>query len=84
MSDIYKALDRKYGGEDGLTYNMMSRAISDLLITDSSLLDVIYESVSFYTEDFPEDEGWGTSDSRICVNSVKEAIESEIKHREAA
>ena len=84
MSDIYRELDRKYGGEDGLTYNMMSRAISDLGITDSSLLDVIHESVSFYTEDFPEDEGWGTSDSRICVNSVKEAIESEIKHREAA
>ena len=49
MSDIYKALDKKYGGEDGLTYNMMSRAISDLSITDSSLLDVIHESVSFYT-----------------------------------
>jgi len=84
MSDIYKALDKKYGGEDGLTQNMMFRAISDLGITDPTLLDVIYESVMFYTEDFPEDEGWGSSDSRICVNSVKEAIASEIKHREAA
>lgn len=84
MSDIYKALEDKYGREDQLTYNMMSRAISDLAITDTNLLDTIYESVSFYTEDFPEYEGWGTSDSRICVNSVKEAIESEIKHREAA
>ena len=84
MLDIYKALEDKYGREDQLTYNMMSRAISDLSITDSSLLDVIYESVSFYTEDFPEHEGWGSSDSRICVNSVKEAIASEIKYREAA
>ena len=84
MKDIYKELDKKYGGEDGLTQNMMFRAISDLGITDPTLLDVIYESVMFYTEDFPEDEGWGTSDSRICVASVKEAVESEMKHREAA
>ena len=81
MSDIYKALEDKYGREDQLTQNMMFRAISDLGITDSSLLDVIYEAVSFYTEDFPEHEGWGSSDSRICVDSVKRDIEAELKYR---
>lgn len=81
MKDIYEALNKKYGSESHLTHNMMWRAIGDLNIKDPTLLDVIYESVSFYTEDFPEDEGWGSSDSRICVNSVKEAVDSELKYR---
>jgi hypothetical protein len=79
--DIYRELEKKYSGEDGLTQNMMFRAISDLGITDHTLLDVIHEAVSFYTEDFPEDEGWGSSDSRICVRSVKETIDNELKNR---
>lgn len=84
MKNIIEILNDKYGGEDHLTKSMMTRAIQDLGITDPSLLDVIYESVMFYTEDFPEHEGWGSSDSRICVASVKDAVESHLKHKEAS
>ncbi len=71
---IHQELENKFGGEDDLTFSMMRRAISDLDIHDPAALDTIYESVMFYTGDWPEHEGWGSSDSRICVNSVKATL----------
>ena len=72
--DIYTVLEQRYSGESDLTLSMMKRAISDLGIVNPEALDIIYESVMFYTGDWPESEGWGSSDSRICVNSVKETL----------
>ena len=72
--DIYTILEQRYSGESDLTLSMMKRAISDLGIVNPEALDIIYESVMFYTGDWPESEGWGSSDSRICVNSVKETL----------
>ena len=72
--DIYTVLEQRYSGESDLTLSMMKRAISDLGIVNPESLDIIYESVMFYTGDWPESEGWGSSDSRICVNSVKESL----------
>ena len=72
--DIYTVLATRYRNESDLTISMMRRAISDLEISNPESLDIIYESVMFYTGDWPESEGWGSSDSRICVNSVKESL----------
>jgi len=72
--DIYTVLATRFRNESDLTISMMKRAISDLGIVNPKSLDIIYESVMFYTGDWPESEGWGTSDSRICVNSVKETL----------
>jgi len=72
--DIYTVLATRYRNESDLTISMMRRAISDLEISNPESLDIIYESVMFYTGDWPETEGWGSSDSRICVNSVKESL----------
>ena len=72
--DIYSVLATRYRNESDLTLSMMKRAISDLGIVNPESLDIIYESVMFYTGDWPESEGWGSSDSRICVNSVKESL----------
>ena len=72
--DIYTVLATRYRNESDLTISMMRRAISDLEISNPESLDIIYESVMFYTGDWPESEGWGSSDSRICVNSVKETL----------
>ena len=72
--DIYTVLATRYRNESDLTLSMMRRAISDLEISNPESLDIIYESVMFYTGDWPETEGWGSSDSRICVNSVKESL----------
>jgi hypothetical protein len=72
--DIYQVLEQRYSSESDLTVSMMKRAISELNIVNPQSLDLIYESVIFYTGDWPESEGWGTSDSRICMNSVKETL----------
>jgi hypothetical protein len=72
--DIYSVLETRFRNESDLTLSMMKRAISDLGIVNPESLDIIYESVMFYTGDWPESEGWGSSDSRICVNSVKETL----------
>jgi len=71
---IHQALADRFGNESDLTLSMMNRAISDLDISNPEALDVIYESVIFYTGDWPESEGWGSSDSAICVRSVKESL----------
>jgi hypothetical protein len=71
---IHKELSNRFRNESDLTVSMMNRAISDLDISDPAALDVMYESVIFFTGDWPESEGWGSSDSRICVNSVKETL----------
>jgi len=72
--EIHQVLADRFGNEDDLTISMMRRAISDLGIENPEALDVIYESVMFYTGDWPESEGWGSSDSAICVRSVKESL----------
>ena len=72
--DIYTVLATRFRNESDLTISMMKRAISELHIVNPKSLDLIYESVIFYTGDWPESEGWGTSDSRICMNSVKETL----------
>jgi len=68
---IYQDLKTRFKSESDLTMSMMNRVISDLDIHDPAMLDNIYETVIYYTGDWPEHEGWGSSDSRICVNSVK-------------
>ena len=71
---IHKELSDRFRNESDLTVSMMTRAISDLDISNPAALDVMYEDVMFFTGDWPESEGWGSSDSRICVNSVKETL----------
>lgn len=73
-TEIHQELKTRFRNESDLTLSMMKRAISDLDVSDPAALDVMYESVIFFTGDWPESEGWGSSDSRICVNSVKETL----------
>jgi hypothetical protein len=72
--DIYKVLEQRFANESDLTISMMKRAISDLHITDPAALDVMYESVMFYTGDWPEHEGWGSSDTSALIRSVKATL----------
>jgi hypothetical protein len=53
---------------------MMKRAISDLDISNPAVLDVMYEDVMFFTGDWPESEGWGSSDTSALIRSVKETL----------
>jgi len=81
---IHQELSNRFKNESDLTLSMMKRAISDLDISNPEALDVMYEDVMFFTGDWPESEGWGSSDSAICVRSVKESLISNGYLKEAA
>ena len=71
---IHQELKNRFRNESDLTVSMMTRAISDLGIVNPEALDTIYESVIFYTGDWPESEGWGSSDTSALIRSVKETL----------
>ena len=72
--DIYTVLATRFANESDLTLSMMKRAISDLDISNPAVLDVMYEDVMFFTGDWPESEGWGSSDTSALIRSVKETL----------
>ena len=82
--DIYTVLEQRYSGESDLTLSMMTRAISDLDVSNPAALDVMYEDVMFFTGDWPESEGWGSSDTAALIRSVKATLISNGYLREAA
>ena len=72
--DIYTVLETRFRNESDLTLSMMKKAISDLDISNPAVLDVMYEDVMFFTGDWPESEGWGSSDTSALIRSVKETL----------
>ena len=83
-TEIHQELSNRFRNESDLTVSMMKRAISDLDISDPAALDVMYEDVMFFTGDWPESEGWGSSDTSALIRSVKETLISNGYIREAA
>ena len=82
--DIYTVLEARFANESDLTLSMMKRAISDLDISNPAALDVMYEDVIFFTGDWPETQGWGSSDTSALIQSVKETLISNNYMKEAA
>ena len=71
---IHQELSDRFRNESDLTLSMMKRAISDLDISNPAALDVMYEDVMFFTGDWPESEGWGSSDTAALIQSVKATL----------
>jgi hypothetical protein len=71
---IYQELKNRFRNESDLTISMMNRAISDLDISNPEALDVMYEDVMFFTGDWPETEGWSSSDTSALIRSVEESL----------
>ena len=71
---IHQELSNRFRNESDLTLSMMKRAISDLDISNPEALDVMYEDVMFFTGDWPESEGWGSSDTSALIRSVEESL----------
>lgn len=82
--DINTVLEQRFANESDLTLSMMKRAISNLNITDPAALDVLYEDVIFFTGDWPETEGWGSSDTSALISSVKATLISNNYMKEVA
>jgi hypothetical protein len=72
--DIHTVLATRFRNESDLTVSMMTRAISELDISNPEALDVMYEDVIFFTGDWPETQGWGSSDTSALIRSVKETL----------
>ena len=81
---IHQELKTRFRNESDLTLSMMNRAISDLDISNPAALDVMYEDVMFFTGDWPESEGWGSSDTAALIRSVKATLISNGYLREVA
>ena len=81
---IHQELNSRFRNESDLTLSMMKRVILQLDIQDPEALDIIYETVIYYTGDWSESEGWGSSDTAHLIRSVKDRLYSNGYLKEAA
>ena len=72
-SDLEREISRHYTGEDGLVIQLMSNAVQDNLVETLHELAVANESL-WGLNDWPEGQGFGSSDRFEYVRRVKESI----------
>ena len=76
--DLYKELDTHYNGETDLVRNLMSISITEGLVETRHELSCANEEL-WSLNDFPEDEGFGSSDRAEYIRRITETIASERK-----
>ena len=79
---LYKELDTYYSAETDLVSNMMSCAITENLIETRHELAVANEEL-WCLNDWPEDQGFGSSDRAEYLRRIKETIAFERKFLKA-
>ena len=79
---LYKELDTHYSAETDLVSNLMSYAISDGLVETRHELGVANEEL-WCLNDWPEGEGFGSSDHYDYDRRIKESIAFERKFLQA-
>ena len=80
--DLYKELNTNYTGETDLVQSLMSQKISDGTITTRPELGVANEEL-WSLNDWPEGEGFGTSDFYSYRKRIAETIARERKFLQA-
>jgi hypothetical protein len=80
--DLYKELDTNYTGETDLVQSLMSRAISNGWVQTRHELGVANEEL-WSLSDWPEGEGFGSSDHYEYDRRIKESIANERKFIQA-
>ena len=80
--DLYKELNTNYTGETDLVQSLMSQKISDGTITTRHELGVANEEL-WSLNDWPEGEGFGSSDHYHYDRRIQESIASERKFIQA-
>ena len=76
--DLYKELNTNYTGETDLVQSLMSRAISNGWVQTRHELGVANEEL-WSLSDWPEGEGFGSSDHYEYDRRIKESIANERK-----
>ena len=79
---LYKELDTHYNAETDLVSNLMSYAITDDLVETRHELAVANEEL-WCLNDWPEHEGFGSSDRAEYLRRIKETIDFERKFLQA-
>tara|TARA_B100000424_G_C22486306_1_gene283178 strand:- start:32 stop:442 length:411 start_codon:yes stop_codon:yes gene_type:complete len=80
--DLYKELNTKYTGETALVQSLMSQAISEGLVETRHELGIANEEL-WSLSDWPEGEGFGSSDFYAYRKRIAESIASERKFLKA-
>ena len=80
--DLYKELNTNYTGETDLVQSLMSRAISNGWVETRHELGVANEEL-WSLNDWPEGEGFGSSDHYDYDRRIKESIAFERKFIQA-
>ena len=80
--DLYKELNTNYTGETDLVQSLMSRAISNGWVETRHELGVANECL-WSLNDWPEGEGFGSSDFYHYNKSIDETVASERKFLQA-
>ena len=71
--NLYKELDTHYTGETDLVRNLMSISITEGLVETRHELSCANEEL-WSLNDWPEGEGFGSSDRHSYIDRVKESI----------
>ena len=80
--DLYKELNTKYTGETALVQSLMSQAISEGLVETRHELGIANEEL-WSLSDWPEGEGFGSSDFYAYRKRIAASIASERKFLQA-
>ena len=72
-SELEREISRHYSGEDGLVIQLMSNAVQDNLVETLHELAVANESL-WSLNDWPEGEGFGSSDRFEYFRRIKESV----------
>ena len=81
-SDLEREISRHYSGEDELVIQLMSNAVQDNLVETLHELSVANENL-WGLNDWPEGEGFGTSDFFHYNRMIDEAIAHERAYHKA-
>ena len=77
-ADLEKELDTNYTGETGLVINLMSYVIQDGIVETRHELSCANEEL-WSLNDWPEGEGFGSSDRFEYIRRITETVASERK-----
>ena len=80
--DLYRELNTNYKGESDLVQSLMSQAISEGLVATRHELGIANEEL-WSLSDWPEGEGFGSSDFYAYRKRIAESIASERKFLKA-
>ena len=80
--DLYRELNTNYTGETDLVQNLMSQAISEGLVATRHELSIANEEL-WGLNDWPEGEGFGTSDFYSYRKRIAESVAFERKFLQA-